>query len=177
MKVECQKKYRWERLPCPCRSCQARNPCYAALYELSFSSSLRTTFHSLNTTFEMRWRAVAATVSLFWQLAAADSNLTSPQSSQQVLTGDFKPPQVFENENVVRNTNLEKGYVRETVNVVVKNVDKSPQSDYYLPFEYDVMGKVGGLDVRDKKHAEKGAFEVTTAAMTAVLDADGTSSK
>ena len=125
----------------------------------------------------MRLSGLVAALSLLCYHTAADSNLTSPQSSHQILKGDFKPPQVFENENVVRNTNLEKGYVRETVNVVVKNVDKQPQSEYYLPFEYDVMGQVGGLEVRDKKNADKGAFEVTTAAFAAVLDADGASSK
>lgn len=73
---------------------------------------------------------------------------------------DFNPPQVFKNTNLVRNTNLEKGYIRETVNVVVENVDKQPQSDYYLPFPADVFDKVGSLEVRDKKAAEKGRFDV-----------------
>lgn len=126
---------------------------------------------------KMRLSTLAVVVGLLRQLVAADSNLTSPQSSQQILTGDFKPPQVFENENVVRNTNLEKGYVRETINLVVKNIDMQPQSEYYLPFEHDVMGKVGGLEVRDKKNPEKGKFELTTAAIAGVLDIDVTSSK
>ena len=77
----------------------------------------------------------------------ADSNLTKSANSQQILQGDFRPPQVFQNVNLVRNTNLDKGYVRETINVVVENVDNQPQSDYYLPFEYGVMSKVGGIEV------------------------------
>lgn len=81
-------------------------------------------------------------------------------SSRVAPVGDFNPPQVFKNTNLVRNTNLEKGYVRETVNVVVENVDKKPQSDYYLPFPSDVFDKVGSLEVRDKKAAEKGRFGV-----------------
>lgn len=69
-------------------------------------------------------------------------------------------PQVFKNVNLVRNTNLEKGYVRETVNVVVENVDKQPQSQYYIPFSTDLVDKIGGLEVRDKKAPEKGRFAV-----------------
>ena len=105
----------------------------------------------------------------------ADSNLTKSANSRQILHGDFKPPKVFQNVNLVRNTNLDKGYVRETINVVVENVDKLPQSDYYLPFEYDVMGKVGGIEVRDKKNLEKGKFHVEAAGIPAVLAGDGTS--
>ena len=105
----------------------------------------------------------------------ADSNLTKSANSQQILQGDFRPPQVFQNVNLVRNTNLDKGYVRETINVVVENLDKQPQSDYYLPFEYEVMSKVGGIEVRDKKNPEKGKFQVETAGIPAVLAEDGTS--
>jgi oligosaccharyltransferase complex subunit alpha (ribophorin I) len=105
----------------------------------------------------------------------ADSNLTKSANSQQILQGDFGPPQVFQNVNLVRNTNLDKGYVRETINVVVENLDKQPQSDYYLPFEYEVMSKVGGIEVRDKKNPEKGKFQVETAGIPAVLAEDGTS--
>jgi hypothetical protein len=105
----------------------------------------------------------------------ADSNLTKSTSSQQILQGDFRPPKVFQNVNLVRNTNLDKGYVRETINVVVENVDKQPQSDYYLPFEYEVMGRVGGIEVRDKKNLEKGKFQIEAAGMPAVMAGDGTS--
>jgi oligosaccharyltransferase complex subunit alpha (ribophorin I) len=106
-----------------------------------------------------------------------ESNLTTPQSSQQVLRGDFKPPQVFQNVNLVRNTNLDKGYVRETINLVIENVGKDPQSEYYLPFDYDVIAKVGGIEVRDKKNIEKGRFDVQLAAMSVVLEDDGSSTK
>ena len=105
----------------------------------------------------------------------ADSNLTESANSQQILQGDFRPPKVFQNVNLVRNTNLDKGYVRETINVVVENVDKQPQSKYYLPFEYEVMGKVGGLEVRDKKNVEKGKFQIQAAGIPAVLSEDESS--
>ena len=103
----------------------------------------------------------------------ADSNLTEPAKSQQILQGDFRPPKVFQNVNLVRNTNLDKGYVRETINVVVENVDTQPQSDYYLPFEHEVMSKVGGIEVRDKKNLEKGSFQVEAASIPALLAEHG----
>ncbi|KAL2819909.1 Ribophorin I [Aspergillus cavernicola] len=90
-------------------------------------------------------------------IVSADASSTS---SKTLLPADFKPPQVFKNVNLVRNTNLEKGYARETVNVVVENVDKQPQSDYYLSFPSDTFDRVGGLEVRNKKEAEKGRFDV-----------------
>jgi oligosaccharyltransferase complex subunit alpha (ribophorin I) len=58
---------------------------------------------------------------------------------------------------------LERGYPRETINVVVKNTDSTPQSEYYLLFESDVISKVGGLEVRDKKNTEAGPFKVALA--------------
>lgn len=115
-------------------------------------------------------RLAAACASICVAVVCAETNLTTPQKSQHTLKGDFKPPQVFKNINLVRNTNLDKAYVRETVNVVIENVDSQPQSDYYLPFEYDVMGKVGGLEARDKKDGSKGPLQVTRAALEAVLD-------
>jgi len=93
-------------------------------------------------------------------LGASDSNLTTPLTSRQILPSTFKPPQVFKNVNLLRNINLEKAYVRETVNVVVENVDSKPQDEYYLPFEADVVGKLGGMEVRDKKDPGKGSFHV-----------------
>ncbi|KAJ5286771.1 hypothetical protein N7478_002457 [Penicillium angulare] len=98
----------------------------------------------------------AAVLGLFVPSLAAASSITS----QQAVPADFKPPQVFKNTNLVRNTNLEKSYVRETINVVVENVDKSPQSDYYVPFPADVFDRVGGFEARDKKATDKGRFEV-----------------
>ena len=131
-------------------------------------------FDSIYINASMRLSTLAAVSSLLVSsLCSAESNLTTPQSSQ-VLHGDFKPPQVFKNVNLVRNTNLDKGYVRETINVVIENIDKEPQSVYYLPFENDLIAKVGGLEVRDKKNTEKGRFDTQTAAMSAVLGDDRT---
>lgn len=89
---------------------------------------------------------------------AADSNLSTPLSSHQILPDTFKPPQVFKNVNLLRNINLEKGYVRETVNVVIENIDAKDQDTYYIPFRAEAIGNVGGLEVRDKKDPEKPVF-------------------
>lgn len=70
----------------------------------------------------------------------------------------FSPPQAFRNVNLVRSINLEKGYVRETVNLVIENIDKQAHDEYYLPFSQEVMTKLGGLEIRDKKDNSKPAF-------------------
>lgn len=115
------------------------------------------------------WTALGLLLSV-----SAKEDLQNEATTQQTIQGDFKPPPVFVNTNLVRNTNLEKGYVRETVNVVVTNIDRAPQSKYYVPFEYDTIAKVGGFEVRDKKNAAKGRLEVTQAALDAGLSENGT---
>ena len=91
-------------------------------------------------------------------IIVADLDLSSPLSSHQILPDNFKPPQVFKNANLLRNINLEKGYVRETVNVVIENIDAKEQDTYYIPFKAEAIGNIGGLEVRDKKDPEKPAF-------------------
>ena len=88
---------------------------------------------------------------------AEESNLTDPLSSQNLLN-NFKPPEVFKNVNLLRNINLEKSYVRETINVVVENTDTRPQDAYYFPFDADTIGNVGGFEVGEKKEATKPLF-------------------
>ncbi|MCJ1300429.1 dolichyl-diphosphooligosaccharide--protein glycosyltransferase subunit 1 [Hypocenomyce scalaris] len=102
---------------------------------------------------------LAACLSLLTSAYAAESNFTTPLSSRQILPSNFKPPQNFKNVNLVRNVNLEKGYVKETINVLIENTASSPQGEYYLPFGGDVIGNVGGLEVRDKKNPHTPAFE------------------
>lgn len=91
---------------------------------------------------------------------AADSNLTEAHTSKQLLPSNFQPPQVFKNTNLVRTINLEKEYPRETISVVVENVDKQEQQEYYIPFEASVISRIGGLEVRDKHNADKGFCDV-----------------
>lgn len=83
---------------------------------------------------------------------AADTNTTSPRV---ILAQPFHPPQVFRNLNLVRNINLEKSYARETVNVVFENVSPEPQEEYFLPFEKGTIGRVGGVEVKDRKVPER----------------------
>ena len=59
----------------------------------------------------------------------------------------------------MRSVNLEKGYIKSTVNVVIHNVDTKPQSEYYVPFKAEEVGKVGGFEVRDRKDPGIPAFK------------------
>ncbi|KAF1916399.1 Ribophorin I [Ampelomyces quisqualis] len=93
-------------------------------------------------------------------VAAAELNHSAPLLSKLLLPGTFAPPQVFKNNNLVRTINLDKAFPRETINVVIENIDASPQSAYYLPFETSRMARIGGLEARDKKAADTGAFRV-----------------
>ncbi|KAL4927395.1 dolichyl-diphosphooligosaccharide--protein glycotransferase subunit OST1 [Aspergillus undulatus] len=100
-------------------------------------------------------------------IVSADSIITLTNAE---VAADYKPPQVFKNTNLVRNINLEKGYARETINVVVENVDKQPQSEYFLPFPSDVFDRVGGLEVRNKKEPEAGRFDVAPISVASPSD-------
>ncbi|KAI9730641.1 MAG: dolichyl-diphosphooligosaccharide--protein glycosyltransferase subunit 1 [Claussenomyces sp. TS43310] len=91
-------------------------------------------------------------------VAATESNLTKPLSSQNLLS-TFVPPQVFKNANLVRAIHLEKSYAKESINVVIENIDSKPQDEYYIPFTPIQMEKIGGLEVRDRKDAELGLFK------------------
>ena len=84
---------------------------------------------------------------------------TPPLTSRQILPSTFAPPRVWENTDVIRTVNLEKEYARETINVIIKNIDKEPQSEYYLPFDATTIARVGVLEVKDKKNAEAGLFK------------------
>ena len=92
--------------------------------------------------------------------SASQKIISSEGTSRQILPANFKPPQVFKNTNLVRTINLEKGYVKESINVVIQNTDSKSQTEYYIPFAGDAIGKVGGLEVRDKNDASKPAFKV-----------------
>lgn len=110
----------------------------------------------------MRFFAVAAALCglLTSTTLAADSNSSSSTSAKTVLPNDFSPPRNFKNVNLLRNINLEKGYVREQINVVIENIGDTAQTEYYLAFATDVADKVGGLEIWDKNDAKKEKFEV-----------------
>ncbi|KAK2879380.1 hypothetical protein FQN49_000948 [Arthroderma sp. PD_2] len=94
--------------------------------------------------------------------SATALNTTSTEPTVQLLPKNFKPPQVFQNNNLVRIINLEKSYARESINVVIQNVDKKPQSEYYVSFPTDTISKVGGLEGWQKDSADKKKFKVTS---------------
>ncbi|KAI4162363.1 MAG: hypothetical protein LQ342_004077 [Letrouitia transgressa] len=104
---------------------------------------------------------IAASAALWCTVCAADSNLSEPLSSHQILPTNFKPPQVFKNTNLVRTINLEKSFVRETINVIIENIDSKPQDEYYIPFPAETISKVGGLQVRDKKNTDIPPFKTS----------------
>ncbi|CAG5185318.1 uncharacterized protein ALTATR162_LOCUS11275 [Alternaria atra] len=108
----------------------------------------------------MRSSLFTSCIAALSSFASAELNLSQPLLSKQVLPSTFTPPQVFKNANLVRTTNLDKAYPRETINVIIENIDDKAQSEYYLPFESSLLSKVGGFEVRDKKAAEKGIFKV-----------------
>jgi oligosaccharyltransferase complex subunit alpha (ribophorin I) len=93
-------------------------------------------------------------------LVKADSQTSDGSSSKIAQPATFKPPQVFKNANLVHIISLERNYVKETVNVVIENIDKAAQDEYYLPFSADQMARVGGMEVKDKKDTNAGSFDV-----------------
>lgn len=102
--------------------------------------------------------SIAVCLFSFLSTCIADANLSTPLSSHQILPNNFKPPQTFKNVNLLRNINLEKGYVKESINVVIENIDAKEQNTYYIPFKAEAIGRVGGLEVRDKRNPEIPAF-------------------
>ncbi|KAL2109757.1 hypothetical protein VUR80DRAFT_2052 [Thermomyces stellatus] len=101
---------------------------------------------------------------LFSLIAASLGSLaaaTTTSSSNTVsLPSTFAPPQVFKNANLVHIISLEKNYVKENINVLIENIATEPQDEYYLPFTADQMSRVGGVEVKDRKDASLGPFEV-----------------
>ena len=124
---------------------------------MSIQSPLRS-ISQFNATANMRviqWASFAL-LSLATSAERGDSNLT--HSSRNILPSTFTPPKHWRNVNLVRNINLEKSYAKETLNVVIENVDKEAQQEYFLPFEVGTLGRIGGLEVRDKKDPEREGF-------------------
>lgn len=101
---------------------------------------------------------LSVSLSVLWTSNTANSNLSTPLTSQYILPSNFKPPEVFKNINLLRTINLEKGYINVSINLVIENTNDAPQTDYYLPFKTELVSKVGGLKVRDRKHTEKPLF-------------------
>ncbi|KAI9769042.1 MAG: dolichyl-diphosphooligosaccharide--protein glycosyltransferase subunit 1 [Geoglossum umbratile] len=109
----------------------------------------------------MKSLVITASLSLLSSvLGSSGSNTPKPLNSRPALPSNFRPPQVFRNVNLVRTVNLEKSYPRDTINVIIENVDKESQDEYFLPFESTLLENVGAFEVKDKKNPEKSGFRV-----------------
>lgn len=91
---------------------------------------------------------------------AEQGNLSKPLTSRIILPANFKPPQFFQNVNLVHIINLEKSYPKESINVAIQNIAKTPQDEYFIPFTSRQMETVGGLEVRNRKDVDSPLFEV-----------------
>lgn len=101
---------------------------------------------------------LASLLSLASTAAGASSKKDSSSSTSTSLPATFKPPQVFKNANLVHVISVEKNYVKENINVLVENIDKAAQDEYFVPFTADQMSRLGGVEVKDRKDANAGPF-------------------
>ncbi|KAK4240783.1 Dolichyl-diphosphooligosaccharide--protein glycosyltransferase subunit 1 [Achaetomium macrosporum] len=98
----------------------------------------------------------SAFLSLLSLASAASSKKSSSTSTTLPVT--FRPPQVFRNANLVHIISVEKNYAKENINVLVENIDKAAQDEYFVPFTADQMSRLGGVEVKDRKDASAGPF-------------------
>ena len=107
----------------------------------------------------MKTLAVFSAVLSLLSLGSATSENPSKRTSNVKLASTFKPPQVFKNANLVHVISVEKNYVKENINVLIENIDKSPQDEYFVPFTADQLSRLGGFEVKDRKDTNAGLFE------------------
>ncbi|KAH7181120.1 Ribophorin I-domain-containing protein [Fusarium sp. MPI-SDFR-AT-0072] len=113
----------------------------------------------------------AITTALFSFVSVALAGATTDsKTSKVILPVDFKPPQVFKNANLVHVISLEKTYVKEQINVLVENVAKEPQTEYYVPFTAEQLPRIGGFEVKDRKDANAGPFVAETVEYDSLSD-------
>lgn len=72
----------------------------------------------------------------------------------------FKPPASWRNANLVHVISLEKNHAKESINIQIENISPSPQDEYFLRFDADQAARVGGIEVKDRKDASLGPFDV-----------------
>lgn len=100
------------------------------------------------------WGALLLPLSSLFSLtscSSADSTLDLPK--------DFVPPQVFKNSNLLRTIDITKPYVRETVAMVIDNISKEPQAEYYVPIPKGIIENISYLEAK----GEDGPHVVNTA--------------
>ncbi len=109
----------------------------------------------------MKTLAVFSAVLSLLSLGSASSETATKKSISTVnLASTFQPPQVFKNANLVHVVSVEKNYVKENINVLIENVDKAAQDEYFLPFTADQLSRIGGFEVKDRKDANAPPFKV-----------------
>lgn len=102
----------------------------------------------------------AALSLLAFASASPDTKASQGKTSRVSLPSTFTPPQVFKNANLVHIVSVEKNYVKENINVLIENVGKEAQDEYFLPFSGDQMSRAGGIEVKDRKDSTVGPFTV-----------------
>lgn len=105
-------------------------------------------------------KALAVFSAVLSLAACASASANTKTTSRVELPSTFTPPQVFKNANLVHVVSVEKNYVKENINVLIENVDKEAQDEYFLPFTRDQMSRIGGVEVKDRKDANNGPFTV-----------------
>ena len=89
---------------------------------------------------------------------AAALSLVSFAAANSPVSQTYPPPQVWKNANLVHIISAEKNYVKENINVLIENIAKQPQDEYFLPFTTDQLARLGGVEVKDRKDAKAGPF-------------------
>jgi oligosaccharyltransferase complex subunit alpha (ribophorin I) len=110
----------------------------------------------------MKTSAVFSAFLSLLSLASAASSDRKSSSTSTTLPATFKPPQVFKNANLVHVISVEKNYIKENINVLVENIDKAAQDEYFVPFTADQMSRLGGVEVKDRKDSSAGPFVAET---------------
>ncbi|ERT02072.1 oligosaccharyltransferase complex subunit alpha (ribophorin I) [Sporothrix schenckii 1099-18] len=90
--------------------------------------------------------------------AALPALLLGLSSAVSTAVASFTPPAAFKNANLVHVVSAEKSYIKETINVLVENIAKTPQDEYYLAIPTDKFTRVGGFEVKDRKDTAAGDF-------------------
>jgi oligosaccharyltransferase complex subunit alpha (ribophorin I) len=98
------------------------------------------------------------TLAVFSAVLSLLGTVSAASTSKTTLASTFKPPQVFRNANLVHVVSVEKNFVKENINVLIENIDKEAQDEYYLPFTGDEVSRIGGFEVKDRKDASLTGF-------------------
>ncbi|CAZ80778.1 unnamed protein product [Tuber melanosporum] len=93
--------------------------------------------------FLRNWGALLLPLASLFSLApcsSADSTLVQPK--------EFTPPPVFKNTNLLRTIDITKPYVRETTAMVIDNISKEPQTEYYVLVPKGIIENISYFEAR-----------------------------